>query len=380
MKTKMAWLFALTAASTLFCTSCKKQDYPPLCGGKNDTTVTTSKIFATGLNNPRGLKFGPDHYLYVAEGGVGGANETHKCTQVIPPVGPYKGSNDGSRISRISWQGNRTTFVDHLPSSQTAAAAGGLISGVADIAFLGNTMYAVLAGAGCSHGVPDIPNGVIKINSDRSWTMIANLSEFVMNHPVKNPEEDDFEPDGTWYSMINVRDNLYTLEPNHGELDKVSSDGSIHRIIDISASQGHIVPTSVIRHDGLFYIGNLNTFPIVEGSSNIYQVTCDGQIKKYATGFTTVLGLAFDNFDRLYVLENTVGAYGPTPGLGDVVRLDQFGRREVIVSGLNLPTAMTFGPDGKLYISNWGFGAVGAGQILQVSFKCEEVMGDMRNQ
>jgi hypothetical protein len=39
-----------------------------------------------------------------------------------------------------------------------------------------------------------------------------------------------------------------------------------------------------------------------------------------------------------------------------------------IATGLSLPTAMTFGPDGNLYVSNLGFGPppVGAGQVLKV--------------
>jgi hypothetical protein len=52
-----------------------------------------------------------------------------------------------------------------------------------------------------------------------------------------------------------------------------------------------------------------------------------------------------------------------------VVRLSRDGRqRSTIVNGLFLPTGMTFGPDGNLYISNVGFGAppVGLGQILKV--------------
>jgi hypothetical protein len=376
MKTKLQFAFSFIIATTLIFTSCKKHDFPPLCGSPNDTTVTTTKVFATGLNDPRGLKFGPDGNLYVAEAGYGGTHTTDACVQVIPPVGPYLGSDTGSRISRIDWHGNRTTYVDHLPSSMTQPEAGSGISGVADVAFIGKNMYAIFAGAGCSHGVPGIPNGVIKINPDRTWNMIANLSYFIKNHPVQNPEEEDFEPDGTWWSMVNAAGDLYAVEPNHGELDKITPQGYVSRVIDISASQGHIVPTAVVYHDGLFWISNLNVFPVTPGSSSIYQVTQSGEIKTYATGFTNVLGLVFDNRDRLYVLETNTAAGSLTPGTGDIVRLDQFGHREIIASGLNFPTAMTFGPNGKLYVSEWGIGPPGAGQILEIGFKCEEVQGD----
>jgi hypothetical protein len=235
-----------------------------------------------------------------------------------------------------------------------------------------------MAGAGCSHAVPDVPNNIFKVDWDTKWNIVADYSAFLMQNPVKNPNAGDFEPDGTPYSMISVSGNLYVVEPNHGELDMVSPDGNIKRVIDISATQGHIVPTCVVFHDGNFYIGNLNTFPIVQGSSNIYKVTPQGKISIYATGFTTVLGLAFDNHDRLYVLQNTDGPASLTPGFGDVVRLDINGKRETVTSGLNLPSAMTFGPDGKLYISDWGIGPPGLGQIVQVSFTCEEVQADTK--
>jgi len=125
---------------------------------------------------------------------------------------------------------------------------------VADVAFIGNTLYALLAGAGCSHGVLGVANGIIRVNPDGTWSLIADLSAFQQANPVENPEPDDFEPDGTWYSMVEVRGDLYAVEPNHGELDKITPEGQITRVVDISASQGHIVPTSVAYH-GNFYVG-----------------------------------------------------------------------------------------------------------------------------
>ncbi len=152
------YVLALFVLATLYSCSDKTDNLTNSLQKKapamQENSVSVS-VFATGLNNPRGLKFGPDGYLYVAEGGLGGTNSTAGlCDSVIAPIGPYTGGYTAS-ISKISPAGDITIVADGLPSSQTSPASGSLVSGVADVAFVGNTLYAILAGAGCSHGIED---------------------------------------------------------------------------------------------------------------------------------------------------------------------------------------------------------------------------------
>lgn len=170
---------------------------------------------------------------------------------------------------------------------------------------------------------------------------------------------------------------LYTVEPNHGEIDKVDRMVNISRVMDISATQGHIVPTAMVFHHGDLYFANLGVFPIM-GKSNVYRIH-NGTISVVDSGFIMVTGIAFDPAGGLYVPESTTNHPFPTPGTGEVVRIDPSGSRMTIVSGLSVPTAMAFGPDHALYISILGYGAPpGAGEIVKVtiSYPNQSVKGE----
>src|SRR5271163_4851362 len=116
------FLFAGFLAAAVLPTGAIGQQLPP-----------NASIYASGLQAPRGLRFGPDGYLYVAEAGTGGSNSTGTaCTQVPAPVGPYKGGSN-ARISKINSKGTRTTVASGFPSTQDAM---GDLIGVADVVFL----------------------------------------------------------------------------------------------------------------------------------------------------------------------------------------------------------------------------------------------------
>jgi hypothetical protein len=266
--------------------------------------------------------------------------------------------------------------VDGLPSAQTGPAVGGASMGVSDVKFVDGKLYALLSGSGCAHGLAGSSNAVVRVNKNGTTTMLANLTAYITAHPVAHPDPSDFEPDGTWYSMVSWGDNLYALNPNGQDLVRINDDGKVSRVHDFSTSFLPSIhdwrgPTAIARHGNSLYLGTLTEFPIVPGAAQVLKVDRDGNWKVWASGLTSVLGLSFDEDGNLYVLEFNNKAGLPGPGNGDIVKISADGKHQsTLVSGLNFPTAMTLGPDGNLYVSDFGLG--GPGQILKVAINEED--------
>jgi len=260
----------------------------------------------------------------------------------------------------------------------------GEFQGVADLAFVDGNLYALLAGGGCSHGVADVPNALVSVNlQNNTWKIVSNLSKFIQTHMVKYPNADDFEPDGTFYSMIPFNNRLYAVEPNHGQILSLGTDGSIGSVMDVSASEGHIVPTAITAKNGQIYLGNLSIFPAEGFLSRILSLSyaeCNRSaapglddegaanqlhVLGSKAGFNMIVSIAFGPDGLLYVLSLSDAAGFPTPGKGSVKRVKADGTIENVATGLTVPTGMTFGPDGKIYVSNFG-AAPSGGQIVQI--------------
>jgi hypothetical protein len=333
----------------------------------NARIVPYTWTVVSGFNSPRGLAFGPDGLLYVAEAGTGGTMSTAgQCAQEPAPVGPWTGGLT-ARVSRVSRAGARETFASGLPS---AVGPDGTAIGVADLAFLGDQLYALVGGGGCSRGQLSLPSGIYQIASNGSWNPVANFTTFYQATPAANPDILTFSPDGSLYSLEAAKGRLYFTEANQKGLFEWAPSTGFSRVADLSLVSGLEVPAALSAH-GPILVGDFGVLrgpTIGSGTESIYQVTPSGSTRVWASGFTKILGLVVHR-GSLYVLESVTGSVF-APFTGRVVRIGGMARApasEVVVSGLYFPTAIAIGPDNALYVTNRGFGAApGSGEVLRV--------------
>jgi hypothetical protein len=363
------------------------------CGGGGDTPTAASETalgsrqdegrgdargpvvvrpYATGLTSPRGLTFGPDGLLYVAEAGSGGplvASDTPDCPAVFNVFGRYSAGFSG-RVLRVRADGSKETVADGLPSITDATGAA---FGPSDLAFIGNTLYVLLEMGGCSHGLPNNDAAILRIDPDGTTTQVANLGAWRASNPPNfikdrnDPTLTDFEPGGVWHSMIAVGDALYVVETNGSTLVKVTpATGAIEKLYDMSIDNAEHNPIAIAQHRGRFHVG---TFGEDGGPSEL--AVFDAGFSSYTLPFKSsnpIVGLAWRR-EKLYAVEifplsdpwspNSAILVSFNPATGE--------RKEVATQFASFPNGLVVGPDGALYTSNVASGGgPGDGSVLRI--------------
>lgn len=334
-------------------------------------TVTT---YATGLTNPRGLVFGPDGHLYVAEAGVGGgqtpADIDPSCPVDVNIFSPFTAGYSG-RVLRVLADGTTEIVADGLPSVTDNTLTN---FGPTDVAFIGDTLYVLIELGGCSHALPNDLPAILRVNPDGSTTNVANLNAWLAKNPPNyikdtNPDTTDLEPGGVFHSMIAVGRYLYVVETNRGMLLRVDPrSGAIKRVYDMSIDNAEHNPIVATRRGNDFYVG---TFGEDGGPAELAQF--DKGFTGYSLPFQSlnpIVGLAWHG-NRLYGVEIFPYDYPWTTDSANLVTFDpRTGeRREVLTGFASLPNGLVKGPDGALYTSNQGvsFSPTGGdGSVLRI--------------
>jgi hypothetical protein len=309
------------------------------------TIVDGVTVVAPELEGPRGFLLGPDGQLFVALTGSGGANRGSG----LLPDSPLWGGLTASVV--LVDEGCTTTLAADLPSVSTAM---GRSWGVADLAVIGDQLYALVAGGGAAYGNRDEPNGIYRIESDSTVTLIADLSAWQRENPVAVPPKLDRVPDGMPFSIANIDGELWVTERHHGQLIRVGVDGAISRIVDFSSTG--LVPAGITPSPlGGAYVAIVGPPPYPADTSKVISVSPDGAVSDVWTGLTAAADVAVDLDGTLYALELGVPQSLVPPYLapqsGRVVRQLELDASQLVARDLPTPSALEIGADGGIYVS-----------------------------
>jgi len=398
--------FALT--SLTFC-------FAAICGTPSVQAASLTTI-VDGVSNARGVSFGPDGTLYVAEPGIGGNGECQASPSTL--FDPICAGNTGSLV-KVTPGGQPQRLLTNF-QSLAEQPSGNQGAGIQDIQFdsLGNayllTGFAGYPGnrdletltLGSNFPVlpqqlatfsPSTPDKVLNtpllaqlFKVDLNTGELDSIFDFAKYEITNNPDGGDIVTNP--FDLTIDGDNAYVVDGGGNAAYKIKLDGTEFQAIGIpkkvlSASilpplppglelppglidilpGGNValqsVPTGgAIGPDGALYVGEYTGFPYPDGESRIFRIGEDGNPEVFLDGFTHITDLTFDEQGNLLVLQfsdasQLTGDLRFLPGSLIQVAPD-LTRTTLVAAGEGLESAagIDIGPDGKIYITKRGVG------------------------
>jgi hypothetical protein len=274
----------------------------------------------SGLDNPRGLAWGSEGALYVAEAGRGGPVP---CG--VGPEGPEFAGFTGA-VSRL-FHGVQERVATGMPSH---AGPGGVAAlGPHDIAMLGRGDAVVSFGWGnnpalrpACGSVGPMMDWLARMPASGNWRLATDLGAY---EAANNP--DGGVPDSDPYGLLAQPRSTVATDAGGNDLLQIAANGTISTIATFpSRPQGRFtdsVPTTVaVGPDGAYYVGELTGAPFLPGFANIYRVVPGAAPTIYQSGFSFVIDITFGPDGSHYVLQFADGpglqlqhlpGFGPVP-------------------------------------------------------------------
>lgn len=371
------WLACLTAV--ILSTTCTEQapfqpqpETAPDPGSEltprpGTASVVVPTVVMSHLDSPRGLAFGPEGALYVAEAGTPAINGP--CVEV--PRGPSQNCFSGTgAISRL-WKGTQERVASGLPSLYNPAF--GDITGPHDIGFQGRGNMFVTIGFGgppaARAGLGAFAEGVgylVRVLPNGKLKPVVDIAAF---EAANNPDGDFV--DSNPYGLLVEPGRRYVTDAGGNDVLSVAANGDVSLVAvfpplaappPFNSSQA--VPTEVARGpDGALYVSLLTGVPFLPGAASIYRIGGGGVPVLHAGGFKAITDFDWGADGSLYVIEyDTAPFFFGAPGR--LTRVLPDGTRTVISETLSNPTGVVVGPDGAVYVSNRG-NVAAVGEVLR---------------
>ena len=326
----------------------------------------------TGLDNPRGLAFGPEGGLYVAEAGKGGPGV---CVPGPDGMGTRCYGATGA-ISRL-WRGTHERIATGLPSL-AGQPAGDTAAGPQDVSFQGRGGLFVTIGCSCNRGtaIGALLDGLgfgylMKVPASGQAKRLEDIAGYEAS---ANP--DGAQIDSNPFGLLALPGHRAIVDAGGNSLLDVPANGSISTLATFAKIPGPFglrdaVPTDVVvGPDGAYYVSSLTGFPFTAGTASVYRVVPGQAPTVYATGLTMVTDLAFGSDGSLYTLQHASAmppSMFPFAGPGAIMKVPPGGGASstLVAGGLPRATGLVVGPDGALYVSVNGASA-GNGAVWRI--------------